>query len=244
MTEDPGLVTNTGLVRSIGLRGLSANTVNNIVGSGIFVLPAVVAATLGPSAIIAYIVCAIAAGLIGLTFAEAGSRVSAPGGTYAYIEAAFGPYPGFLAGVLFWFGSQVISSAAIAIVFVGSLAALMPSLAEPLPRAAVLVLLYAVLAALNIRGTRTGVGVVETFTAAKLLPLILLVVVGAFFVHPANLVWTFTPTVAQVGTASLVLVFAFQGIEGALTSSGEVINPSRTVPRAIILGLGGVSVLY
>jgi amino acid transporter len=146
--------------------------------------------------------------------------------------------------VLFWFGSQVISSAAVAIVFVGSLAALAPSLGDPLPRAAVLVVLYAVLAALNIRGVRTGVGVVETFTAAKLLPLILLVVVGAFFVHPVNLSWTFTPTIAQIGTTSLVLLFAFQGIEGALTSSGEVINPSRTVPRAIILGLGGVSILY
>lgn len=238
------LVTNTGLVRSIGVRGLAANTVNNIIGSGIFVLPAVVAAMLGASAIIAYVICAIAAGLIALSFAEAGSRVSAPGGTYAYVETAFGPFSGFLTGVLFWFGSQMISSAAIATVFVSSLSALAPSLGAPLPRAALLVVLYVVLAALNIRGVRTGIGLVETLTAAKLIPLILLVVAGAFFVHPVNLVWTFTPTITQVGMASLLLVFAFQGIEGALTSSGEVINPSRSVPRAILLGLGGVSILY
>ena len=237
-------VAETGLVRLIGVRGLAANTVNNIVGSGIFVLPAVVAATLGAAAIIAYVICAIAAGLIALVFAEAGSRVSAPGGTYAYIETAFGPFAGFLAGVLFWFGSQMISSAAIATVFVGSLAALMPALGAPVPRAALLVLLYAVLAGLNVRGVRTGINIVEIFTVAKLLPLLLLVVVGAFFVHPSNLAWTFTPTFAQIGTASLLLIFAFMGIEGALTSSGEVMDPSRTVPRAVLLSLIAVTGLY
>lgn len=237
-------VTDTGLVRAIGLRGLAANTVNNVVGSGIFVLPAVVAATLGASAIIAYVICAIAAGLIGLSFAAAGSRVSGPGGTYAYTETAFGSFVGFLTGVLFWFGSQMIAAAAIATVFVGSLAALIPSLGAPVPRAAVLILLYAMLAALNIRGVRTGVGIVETFTAAKLLPLLILVIAGAFFVHPVNLVWTSAPTFQQIGTASLLLIFAFTGVEGALTSSGEVKNPSRTVPQAILLALAAVSALY
>src|SRR6185437_5548193 len=152
--------------------------------------------------------------------------VSAPGGLYAYIETAFGPFSGFLSGVLFWC-SQTVASAAVAMVFVGSLAALTPALA-----------------ALNIRGVRSGISVGETLTAAKLLPLILLVVVGAFFVRPVNLQWSFTPTLSQVGSASLVLIFAFQGVENALTSSGEVINPSRTVLRAILLGLGAVSVLY
>lgn len=237
-------VTDTGLVRAIGVRGLAANTINNVVGSGIFVLPAVVAATLGAAAIIAYVICAVAAGLVALVFAEAGSRVSTPGGTYAYIETAFGPFSGFLAGVLFWFGSQMISSAAIATVFVGSLAALMPSLGAPIPRALLLLLLYITLGGINIRGARTGMNVVETFTAAKLLPLVLLVIAGVFFIHPAHLVWAFTPTFAQLGTASLLLVFAFQGVEGALTSSGEVRNPSRTVPRAILLSLAVVSVLY
>jgi amino acid transporter len=237
------IVADTGLVRAIGVRGLAANTVNNVVGSGIFVLPAVVAATLGASAIIAYLICAVAIGLIGLSFAEAGSRVSAPGGTYAYAESAFGPFVGFLAGVLFWL-SQFTASAAVATVFGGSVAALIPSLGAPVPRAILLVLLYGGLAVLNTRGVRTGVGIVETFTAAKLLPLLLLVIAGAFFIHPANLKWTFTPTLTQIGTASLLLVFAFTGVEGALTSSGEVKNPSRTVPRAILIGLGAVSLLY
>src|SRR6185312_16065550 len=126
------LIADTGLIRALGVRALGANTVNSVIGSGIFVLPAVVAATLGASAIIAYIVCAIAAGLIALSFAEAGSRVSAPGGLYAYIEAAFGPFSGFLSGVLFWC-SQTVASAAVAMVCVGSLAALVPALGTPIP---------------------------------------------------------------------------------------------------------------
>ncbi len=237
-------ITDSGLIRAIGVRGLAANTVNNVVGSGIFVLPAVVAITLGASAIIAYVVCAIAAGLIALSFAQAGSRVSDPGGIYAYIEVAFGPFAGFLSGVLFWFGAQTIAAAAVATVFVGSLAALAPSLGNPIPRAAVLILLYAILSALNIRGTRTGIRIVEMITAAKLLPLLLLVIGGAFFIHPVNLRWTFMPSFTQIGSASLLLVFAFLGVEGALTSSGEVINPSRNVPRGILIALAAVSALY
>jgi amino acid transporter len=242
-TSPSPVVDDTGLVRAISVRGLSANVVNNVVGSGIFVLPAVVAATLGPSAIIAYVICAIAIGLIGLTFAEAGSRVSAPGGLYAYIETAFGPFVGFDGGVMFWL-SQFGASAAIATVFTGSIGAIVPSLGGTVPRAALLILLYAGLAIVNIRGVSTGMRIVEALTTAKLLPLILLVVAGVFFIKPVNLVWTTTPSLAQIGSASLLLVFAFTGVEGALTSSGEVSDPSRTVPRAIIIGLGAVSLLY
>ena len=241
--DSPGEVADTGLIRAIGVRGLSANVVNNVVGSGIFVLPGVVAATMGASAIVAYFVCAIAIGLIGLTFSEAGSRVSAPGGTYAYAEAAFGPYIGFLSGVLFWL-SQFVASAAIATVFAGSIAAVAPSLGGFLPRAVILVVLYGGLAVVNIRGVRTGMDIVEVITAAKLLPLILLVLVGAFFITPAHLAWKSMPTFAQIGSTSLLLIFAFTGVEGALTSSGEVKDPSRTVPRAILIGLGAVSLLY
>ncbi|MDQ2889546.1 MAG: APC family permease [Gemmatimonadota bacterium] len=235
---------NTGLIRAIGVRALGANVVNNIIGSGIFVLPALVAATLGPAAIVAYIVCAAAAGLIGLSFAAAGSRVSAPGGTYAYAEAAFGPFVGFLTGVLFWFGSQMISAAAIATVLASSLALLFPALGSATPRAAFLIFLYTGLAAVNVRGVQTGARLMEVLTLAKILPLVLLVVVGAFYVHPVNYAWTSTPTLTQLSSACLVLIFLFTGVEGAMTSSGEVKNPSRTVPLAILVGLGSVSALF
>jgi amino acid transporter len=236
-------VARTGLVRAIGVRALSANVVNNVVGSGIFALPAVIAATLGPSAIIAYVICAVAIGLLGLAFAEAGSRVSAPGGMYAYVEAGFGPLAGFNSGVMFYL-SQFSASAAIANVFASSIAAVVPALAGTAARAVILALLYGGLAVVNIRSVRLGVRVMESLTTAKLVPLLLLVVGGVFFIHPVNLKFTTVPTFAQIGSASLLLIFAYTGVEGALTSSGEVVDPSRTVPRSILAGLGAVSLLY
>ncbi|HEV3140461.1 MAG TPA: amino acid permease, partial [Vicinamibacterales bacterium] len=91
----------TGLVRAIGLRDLIASIVNVTVGAGIFVLPAVVAASLGTAAPIAYLVCAALMALIVSCFAAAGSRVSLTGGLYAYVEVAFGPFVAFLAGILY-----------------------------------------------------------------------------------------------------------------------------------------------
>src|SRR5678816_1047473 len=90
------------LVRAIGTWSLAAGVINVTVGGGIFRLPADVAGALGAAAPIAYVVCAIAMGLIVLCFAEAGSRVAMTGGPYAYVELAFGPYVGFLTGVLIW----------------------------------------------------------------------------------------------------------------------------------------------
>src|SRR3954462_14119556 len=90
------------LVRELGVWGLAASIVNITIGGGIFRLPAAAAAQLGAAAPMAFVVCAIAMCLIVLCFAEAGSRVALTGGVYAYVEVAFGPLVGFLAGVLLW----------------------------------------------------------------------------------------------------------------------------------------------
>jgi APA family basic amino acid/polyamine antiporter len=230
------------LVRALGVRALAANIVNTIVGSGIFVLPAAVAAILGPAAVVAYIICAALVALFGLCFAEVGSRVHASGGAYAYVEAAFGPYVGFSAGLLLGC-AEMVASAAVATIFVGSLSALLPGGGAAV-RAALLILLYAALATVNVRGVRAGARVMEFLTAAKLVPLALLVVAGIFVVHPAYLRWTGVPPLTDIGRASLVLMFAFTGVEGPLTSSGEVKNPARTVPRALLLSLSVVALLY
>ena len=236
--------TDEGLVRAMGVRALAANVVNQIIGSGIFVLPAAVAAILGPASVVAYLVCALGMGLVALCFAELGGRVVRSGGVYAYIETAFGPFIGFLAGILQWFGGEVISTAAISVVVVDSVLAAVGVDVGGVVRAVLLVALLGGLAAANIRGVRTGARLVEVATAAKLVPLITLVILGVFFGKWHNLAWTSVPAAQDVGRAGLLIIFAFSGTEAALTSSGEIAKPARTIPRAILLGLTVVTTLY
>jgi len=106
------------------------------------------------------------------------------------------------------------------------------------------VFLYGGLALINIRGTRDGNRLTITFGILKLVPLALLVIVGAFFIEPANLTWTELPAIDRIGDGALILFFAFIGIESGLSISGETRNPARTIPRAIALALGMVALLY
>jgi APA family basic amino acid/polyamine antiporter len=230
------------LSRELGVRQLAAVIFNYTVGSGIFVLPAVVAAQLGPSAILAYLICASMMALSVVCFAEAGSRVSASGGPYAYVDAALGPLAGFLTGVLNVL-SALAAAAAVASAFSASAAALFgasSTLAQALLMAAVLT----AAAVINIRSVGGGARLVEVASVAKLVPLLLFVVVGAFFVRGDYLSWETSPPVMTVMSTAGVLIFAFLGIEGALQPSGEVRAPSRTVPMAVFLAMAGVVVLY
>lgn len=242
-THVPGRSADDALRRAIGVRALTANVVCCVIGSGIFVLPAAAAAALGPSAIFAYVVCALLIGLVALCFAECGSRVAMSGGIYAYIEAAFGPFAGALAGALASF-STVAASAASAVLLFDSLGALSPVLAQPAVRTAALVVTYAGLIAFNLRGVGSGTRLVEVVTFAKLAPLVLLAIAGCFHVQSANFAGMHVPTGAALGSATLVLVYAFVGIEVGLQPSGEVKDPARTVPRAIAFGLLVIVALY
>lgn len=232
-----------GLRRALGVRALAATAFNVTVGGGIFVLPAVVAASVGPSAPLAYVVCAAAMGLIVLCFAQAGSRVTLTGGPYAYVEVALGPFVGYLAGALLWLLGS-LATAAVASAFAGSVAVFWPVLSEQVPRALILAVLFGALAALNVRGARQGARLIEAVTVAKLVPLIAFVVIGAALAHGPvpDVFGNLSP--ATLGRSVLVLIFAFAGIESALVPSGEVRDPARTVPRALFIAMGGVTVLY
>lgn len=232
-----------GLLRALGVWGLAASIVNVTIGGGIFRLPGVVSGSLGSAAPLAYLVCAVAMGLIVLCFAEAGSRVSMTGGPYAYVELAFGPFVGFLAGVLLWVLGTLAMSAVVTIL-ADSVAGLVPALGGAGPRAAMLVGIFLVLSLVNIRGVEQGTRLNSVITVAKLLPLVLLVAVGAFAVDAERLVVEQAPAAADLARTSILLIFAFTGIESALVPSGEVKEPARTVPRAILLAMVTITVLY
>ena len=231
------------LIRAIGIPGLTANIVNSTIGAGIFVLPALVAKGLGPAAPLAFVCCAIAMVLFVTCFAIAGSRVSLTGGLYAYVEVAFGRYVGFLAGVLY--GITALGAVAgVVNVLVNSIAIVAPFLGNPVMRIVVMLVVYGSLVGINVRGVRGGAGAVTVVTFAKLLPLLLFIGAGIFFIHPANIGWSAWPTSKSLGNAVILLIFAFVGIEVALIPSGEVKNPARTVPRAAYLALVFTTIIY
>lgn len=235
--------TDASLVRVMGTLGLAAAIVNITIGGGIFRLPANVAGSLGAAAPIAYLVCAVAMGLIVLCIADAGSRVSLTGGPYAYVGTAFGPYAGFLAGVLLWM-LGTFAAAAVSTVFAASVGLLVPALSSHAMQIVVLFVAFAFWSFINLRGVGLAARLNAIATVAKLVPLLLVAIGGAFFVRSENLQWLSTPAAADVARTSLLLIFAFAGIEVALVPSGEVRDTARTVPRAIALAMVGITVLY
>lgn len=145
------------LERAIGPWGLGANAVNGAIGAGIFVLPALVAAVLGPSAILAYLICGLATALVLTCFIEIGTVVKRSGGAVAYVEEAFGPLMGFLAWLLYSVGFLTTSNAAIGNVLIDSAASVVPGIGHGALRVLALLVLFAGLAAVNIAGVRQGI---------------------------------------------------------------------------------------
>jgi basic amino acid/polyamine antiporter, APA family len=230
------------LVRALGTRELTASIINVTIASSIFLMPATVAERLGAAAPIAYLVCAALMTLIALCFAAAGSRVSLTGGLYAYIDTAFGGFAGFLGGYLYSV-TACLSVASVAAAFAGTAGVLWPVFASGGFRALLLAGLFATLAAVNVRGIKPGIRLVEVITAAKLIPLLFLVFAGVWSLN-ADFLRMSMPTVSQVGQASIVLLFAFVGVEVALTPSGEIRDPARTVPRSILTALAVATSVY
>ena len=233
-----------GLVRAIGPLALATNSVNLTVGAGIFALPAVVAAILGPSAVVAYLICGALILLVLTCFVEVGTQVTRSGGAVAYVEEAFGPLAGFVTWVVFAVAYAAGSDAAIAHVMLDAGAAGVPALAGGAARVIALVLLFGGLAAFNIRGVRHGVRLAVAATVGKLVPLLLLVLLGLLAVQWSAVHWPAWPSAEQLGAGALVLFFAFGGAESALTPSGEIRDPARTIPRGILGGVSAVVLLY
>ena len=231
------------LVRGIGVRQLAAGIINGTVGAGIFVVPALVAQGVGAAAPIVFAICGATMALIAASFAVGGSRVSRTGGLFAYVEAAFGPFAGFVALTLQWLGF-VASAASVSVAFLDAMPLLIPALAQPALRLALLASLLAGLAAINVRGVTSGARTVEWLTLGKLIPLALFVVIGVSAVQPETLGWPGMPDSGPLGRTVLLAIFAFLGIELALTPSAEIRTPSKTVPRAILIALVLTTSLY
>jgi len=234
-----------GLVRALGVWGLAASVINITIGGGIFRAPGSpeISGRLGVAAPLAYLICAVAMTFVVLCFAEAGGRIASSGGPYAYVERAFGPVAGFAVGWMVWV-TGTIATAAVATIFADSVQAMSPALGGGVMRAALIVLIFVVVASINVRGVQFGARLNLVSTIVKLVPLALLIVLGLAAVKAENLVWPGMPSAPDLTRSSIVLLFIFAGIECALVPSGEVRDPARTVPRAVLGALGVVTVVY
>ena len=232
-----------GLVRAVGPWAFAASIVSTVVGAGIFVVPAALAASVGAYAPLVFLACAVAVGSVAVCFAEGGSRVPTSGGPYGAIEAAFGPFAGYLTGNCLWF-SDVLACGGIAAGLADVVAALMPPAIRVPLHAAVIVGAVGGVALVNLGGVARGARLVSVTTTMKVIPLAVFVVAGAAAVHGASLTEAAPATTGGLGRALMLAFFAFMGMEGALGASGEVARPSRTIPRALAISMGSVTVLF
>jgi basic amino acid/polyamine antiporter, APA family len=230
-----------GLKRVIGIGGLALTIVNGTLGAGIFVLPGIVGTNLGAFAVFGYIFCSIMMAAIMLCYAEIGTRITTSGGSYAYVEAAFGKFPGYIINWLYFFGWGILGSAALMNIIAGSLALLFPAFANLIIRITFFFVLIGFMILVNVRGTKQGIGFVKIITVIKLLPLLCIIVFGLKLVKVGNLFWDHVPALTTFSHTVFILFFAFAGFETSLGVSGEIKNPKRTIPMGILLG--GIIVL-
>ena len=234
---------NDGLRREIGVWGLASNSINIIIGAGIFVLPAIVAARLGAASILAYLICGVLIMLIMLCFAEIGSKITITGGAYSYIEVAFGKYAGFITTNIF-IVAAIIANAAVANALADTISYFIPVFKTQWIRVLFFITMFTGLAYLNVRGIKKGMLLVKFNTIAKLTPLLFIAFFGWIWFSPSNLSWTVTPSLLDLGEVSLILIFAFIGAETSLNVSGEIKNPKKTIPKGIMLSMLIVVTLY
>jgi APA family basic amino acid/polyamine antiporter len=234
------------LKRSMGLWMATALVVGNMIGSGIFLLPATLADAAGPVSLIGWAFTGAGAVLLALVFANLGRALPRTGGPYAYAKRAFGDFAGFWTAWGYWIAVWA-GNAAIAVAFVSYLTVFWPQVGDnKLLGALVGIGLIWLLTFANILGVRESGRIQVVTTILKFVPLAVIGLVGIFFIDGGNYE-PFAPHGASIGllssTAALTL-WAFIGLESATVPAEEVKDPERTIPRATMIGTVLATALY
>ncbi|HEV8240391.1 MAG TPA: APC family permease [Thermoanaerobaculia bacterium] len=237
--------TGAGLVRAVGFWGLVAMCINAVVGSGVFLLPRETYELLGPFSLWAPVLFAVPVFVLVLCVAAAASHFQEPGGAFLYARTAFGDFVGFETGWMNWL-ARLTSLAALANGFVVSLARLWPAAAAPGTRAALLIVTIGGLGVVHAVGVRYGAGTIYAFTAGKVIPLVIFIVI-ALAMMPSNPIPA-SLTLPGPGThwseAALFMLFAYAGFENMGVPAGEYKDPRRDLPLALLVGTLCIAMLY
>ncbi|SDU35953.1 amino acid/polyamine/organocation transporter, APC superfamily [Pseudomonas pohangensis] len=232
--------------RALGLMACTALVVGNMIGSGIFLLPASLAA-FGPIALGGWLLTSAGALILAIIFGRLSQLVSKTGGPYAYTQEGYGEFAGFLIAWGYWIALWT-GNAGVAVALAGYVGFLVPEVAAS-QSYSLAVALGAIwlLTLVNIRGVKEA-GVIQVITTVlKLLPLILIGTLGFFWVDLAN----YSPlnvsgqsNLSAISAAAALTLWAYLGLESATVPSGAVINPEKTIPRATIIGVLIAAAVY
>ncbi|MGI8495232.1 MAG: APC family permease, partial [Pyrinomonadaceae bacterium] len=220
------------LVRGISRFDMLAITINSIIGAGIFGLPSKAAALIGANSLFAFVVCAFVVALIVLCFAEVSSRFTATGGPYLYAKEAFGSIVGFEVGWLFWL-VRITAFATNCNLLVNYLGFSDNQFARIL----IIILVILALSAINFVGVKTSARTTNFFTVGKLIPLFAFALIGLFFINPQNLTFSASVDSTSFAQTVLVLIYAFTGFEMAVVPSGEMKEPRKNLPFALLAAI-------
>lgn len=227
------------LVRGISRTDMLAITINSIIGAGIFGLPSKAAALVGANSLFAFVACAFVVALIVLCFAEVSSRFTETGGPYLYAREAFGSVVGFEIGWLFWI-VRITAFATNCNLLVNYLGFADNQFA----RISIIFFVVLALSAINLVGVKTSARMMNFFTVGKLIPLLTFVFIGLFFINPQNFTFDANVDSASFAQTVLILIYAFTGFEMAVVPSGEMKEPRRNLPFALLTAIAAVGVLF
>ncbi|WP_445426131.1 APC family permease [Alishewanella sp. HL-SH06] len=235
------------LPRNLGLFGLWLLVINGFIGAGIFGLPGGAAKLAGEYSPYIYLLCALLILPILLSMAELSSYFRGSGGPVRYGTAAFGPFIGFQAGWLYYI-ARLVSFAANTVLLVDSISYFWPAASNTLQRTLLLTAIVGSLTLINVLGSVRAMRSLALLTVLKFAVLLLLVVTGISY-FGAQLLPEANATILfnnhyDIGAAVLLLIYAFVGFESVVVPAGEAKNPAKDMPRALLLGLGLVTLLY
>ncbi len=233
---------------SLGLFDVMNLVIGAIVGADIYIAAAFGAGYLGPATLIAWIIAGVMAIIIALSFAECSSILPRVGGPYAYVKEAFGDFWGFLTGWALII-AEWSSIAVFPLVFVAYLAYFYHDMPQSI-QILIKVLFVLFLTLINLFGVRQGGKLNDILTILKIAPIFLLTIVGiAFFIMKPSLLVThltpFTPLgFGGLGGALILIFWAYVGFELVTIPSDDIINPKKTIPLAIGVGMAVITIFY
>ena len=233
-----------GFLRAVARWEIVALSVNDVVGSGVYlVLPVAAAALLGRASVWAILAAGLAVGLLVLCFAEAGSLFDQPGGAIVYTRAAFGDFVGFEVGWMTWI-ARVSSIAGLSVFFARAVGYLWEGARGGLGQQLTIVLPLVALTGINVVGIKSGARTAVVLAFGKILPLLLLIAVGLPAISWDRVFPVAMPERQTFMKAALLVLFAYAGFENTAAPAGEFKNPQRDVPFALIVQVLLVTAIY